>query len=88
MTNNIDIEKLKQYINDLDEQITPLTKKSIIKPKGKQVQDIPENPETVIEIPKKIKVTSEKKKNQLVNARLVKNANHITRTKQKKVRIC
>ena len=65
--NNIDIEKLKQYINDLDEQIVPLTKKTVPKE------------------PKVKKPISDLKREQLIKARVVVNANHQTRIKQKKL---
>lgn len=89
---NIDIEKLKSYINDLEEQITPLTKKSTTK------QKLPTNPETPQEInqvediveekpkkPKKPYTVSDKKMMALEMAREKKNANHALRVKQRKL---
>lgn len=88
---NIDIEKLKSYINDLEEQITPLTKKSTTK------QKLPINPETPQEVaqeveveekpkkPKKPYTVSDKKMMALELAREKKNANHALRVKQRKL---
>ena len=88
---NIDIEKLKSYINDLEEQITPLTKKSTTK------QKLPTNPETPQEVvqeveveekpkkPKKPYTVSDKKMMALEMAREKKNANHALRVKQRKL---
>jgi hypothetical protein len=88
---NLDIEKLKNYINDLEEQITPLTKKSTTR------QKLPTNPETPQEVaqeveleekpkkPKKPYNVSDKKMMALEMAREKKNANHALRVKQKKL---
>jgi hypothetical protein len=88
---NLDIEKLKNYINDLEEQITPLTKKSTTR------QKLPANPEMTEEInqqediqekpkkPKKPYNVSDKKMMALEMAREKKNANHALRVKQKKL---
>jgi len=85
---NLDIEKLKSYINDLEEQITPLTKKSTTK------QKLPTNPETKEETneiiedkkkPRKPYNVSDKKMMALEMAREKKNANHALRVKQKKL---
>jgi hypothetical protein len=88
---NLDIEKLKNYINDLEEQITPLTKKSNTR------QKLPTNPEMTEEIkedevikekpkkPKKPYNVSDKKMMALEMAREKKNANHALRVKQKKL---
>jgi hypothetical protein len=88
---NLDIEKLKSYINDLEEQITPLTKKSTTR------QKLPANPEMTEEInqqediqekpkkPKKPYTVSDKKMMALEMAREKKNANHALRVKQKKL---
>ena len=88
---NIDIEKLKSYINDLEEQITPLTKKSTTK------QKLPPNPETPQEVAQEVEVeekpkkpkkpynVSDKKMMALEMAREKKNANHALRVKQRKL---
>jgi hypothetical protein len=87
---NLDIEKLKSYINDLEEQITPLTKKSTTR------QKLPANPEMTEEIkeveveekpkkPKKPYTVSDKKMMALEMAREKKNANHALRVKQRKL---
>ena len=86
--NNIDIEKLKNYINELDEQITPLTKKS--NAKLNTVSTIQEDAKEVTmpnETTKKkiTRTVTDKKKEQLAKAREIKNANHQVRTKQKKL---
>ena len=89
--NNIDIEKLRNYINDLEEQVTPLTKS-----KSKKVdQTVDEVAKTesadLIEdspVPSKKKITrtvTEKKKEQLVKAREVKKENMEKRNKLKKL---
>ena len=88
---NLDIEKLKNYINDLEEQITPLTKKSTTR------QKLPTNPKMTEEInqqediqekpkkPKKPYNVSDKKMMALEMAREKKNANHALRVKQRKL---
>ena len=87
---NIDIEKLKSYINDLEEQITPLTKKSTTKQKLPN----PETPQEVVQEveveekpkkPKKPYTVSDKKMMALEMAREKKNANHALRVKQRKL---
>lgn len=89
MNNNIDIEKLRSYINDLEEQITPLTK-SKGKPDVKEViQEEQEQPITSPPSqPTKKKITrtvTEKKKEQLIKAREVRKTNTETRNKMKKL---
>ena len=87
---NLDIEKLKSYINDLEEQITPLTKKSTTRQKLPN----PETPQEVIQEaepeekpkkPKKPYTVSDKKMMALEMAREKKNANHALRVKQRKL---
>jgi len=88
---NLDIEKLKSYINDLEEQITPLTKKSTTKQK---LSTNPETKEETFEIvedkeiqkkPRKPYNVSDKKMMALEMAREKKNANHALRVKQRKL---
>jgi len=76
MSNNIDIEKLKSYINDLEETITPLQKS---KSKGKT--DTAETEEK----PKITRTLTDKKKEQLQKAREVRQSNVEIRKKTKKL---
>ena len=84
---NIDIEKLKSYITDLEEQITPLTKKTPVKPKPNVIQD--ENKMIIEEEPTKKQrkpySVTDKKMMALEMAREKKNANHALRVKQRKL---
>ena len=64
--NNIDIEKLKSYINDLEEKITPLTKSK--KPDAKPDQE-------VIREVKRTYAVTDKKKEQLEKARAKRKEN-------------
>jgi hypothetical protein len=92
MNNDIDIEKLRNYINDLEEKITPLTK-TRLKKDVKPVNEIKEEPVEVEEdeldsqpIKKKItRTVTEKKKEQLIKAREVKKENMEKRNKLKKL---
>ncbi|NBP15935.1 hypothetical protein EBU95_16350 [bacterium] len=98
MDNNIDIEKLRNYINDLEEKITPLTKSRPQKD-VKPVKEISEEPaasplarvQPVEEdgpklVKKKItRTVTEKKKEQLIKAREVKKENMEKRNKLKKL---
>jgi hypothetical protein len=98
MDNNIDIEKLRNYINDLEEKITPLTK-SRLKKDVKPVKEISEEPaasplakvqpveeEEPQPVKKKItRTVTEKKKEQLIKAREVKKENMEKRNKIKKL---
>ena len=91
MNNDIDIEKLRNYINDLEEKITPLTKSRPKKDVKKEEPKEPE-PEPVEEeeepepIKKKItRTVTEKKKEQLIKAREVKKENMEKRNKLKKL---
>jgi len=76
MANNIDIEKLKSYINDLEETITPLQKS---KSKSKTGIDEPE------EKPKITRTLTDRKKEQLQKAREVRQSNVEIRKKTKKL---
>jgi hypothetical protein len=76
MSNNIDIEKLKSYINDLEETITPLQKS---KSKGKTEIDEPD------EKPKITRTLTDRKKEQLQKAREVRQSNVEIRKKTKKL---
>ena len=76
MANNIDIEKLKSYINDLEETITPLQKS---KSKSKIETGEPE------EKPKITRTVTDKKKEQLEKAREIRKANVAMRQKSKKL---
>ncbi len=83
---NLDIEKLKSYINDLEEQITPLTKKSNTKPKLTVNPETKEETNEIIEDKKKPRKpynVSDKKMMALGMAREKKNANHALRVKQR-----
>ena len=88
---NIDIEKLRNYINDLEEQVTPLTKsksKKVVEPD--EQPDKPNNADLIEDspVPSKKKITrtvTEKKKEQLVKAREVKKENMEKRNKLKKL---
>ena len=95
---NLDIEKLKTYINDLEEQIVPLTKKAMNKTKQTLLPIVEMNPEVIPDLgrppippstPKpKIRKqydVSDKKMQALALAREKKNINHELRTKQKKL---
>ena len=89
--NNIDIEKLRNYINDLEEQVTPLTK-SKSKKVDQTVDEVAKQESAdLIEdspVPSKKKITrtvTEKKKEQLVKAREVKKENMEKRNKLKKL---
>jgi hypothetical protein len=85
---NLDIEKLKSHINDLEEQITPLTKKSTTKQKLPTNPETKEEPNEIIEDKKKPRKpynVSDKKMMALEMAREKKNANHALRVKQKKL---
>ena len=87
---NLDIEKLKSYINDLEEQITPLTKKSTTKqklpnPEIPQEAELEAEPEEKPKKPKKPYTVSDKKMMALEMAREKKNANHALRVKQRKL---
>ena len=93
MNNDIDIEKLRNYINDLEEKITPLTKtrpKKDIKPakeiKEEVVDDSVEEEPKPEPVKKKItRTVTEKKKEQLIKAREVKKENMEKRNKLKKL---
>jgi hypothetical protein len=95
MNNDIDIEKLRNYINDLEEKITPLTKsrpKKDVKPvkeiKEEPVDDSVEEEEEPEPEPIKKKITrtvTEKKKEQLIKAREIKKENMEKRNKLKKL---
>jgi len=74
MSNNIDIEKLKNYINDLEETITPLQKS-----KSKN------NSEATEIKPKITRTVTDKKKEQLENARKARQKNVEMRQKAKKL---
>ena len=74
---SIDIETLKNYISDLEEQTTPLTKTSV---KSKAV-DAAEP----VQKPKKTYTVTDKKREQLVMAREKKTANDVLRGKAKKL---
>jgi hypothetical protein len=76
MSNNIDIEKLKSYINDLEETIIPLQKS---KSKGKTDTAEPE------EKPKITRTLTDRKKEQLQKAREVRQSNVEIRKKTKKL---
>jgi hypothetical protein len=76
MSNNIDIEKLKSYINDLEETITPLQKS---KSKGK-TEGVEE-----VEKPKITRTVTDRKKEQLEKAREIRKANVAMRQKSKKL---
>ena len=80
---NIDIETLKNYINDLEEKSVPLTKTTTAK--SKQVVDTPVMQQQDIKKQKRPYTVTDKKKEQLVMAREKKNANDILRGKQKKL---
>ena len=84
--NNLDIEKLKSYINDLEEQITPLTKKA--KSKSYEPVEVPELDPIEQPIPTKSKKqysVTDKKLMALELAREKKNQNHEKRVKEKKL---
>jgi hypothetical protein len=87
--NNIDIEKLKNYINDLEEQITPLTKsrlKKDVKPVDESKEDNQEPASPPQPVKKKItRTVTEKKKEQLIKAREIRKANTEARNKMKKL---
>jgi hypothetical protein len=88
--NNIDIEKLRSYINDLEEQITPLTKtKSKSKHDITPIEETQDEPITSQEpepIKKKItRTVTEKKKEQLIKAREIRKTNTEKRNKIKKL---
>jgi len=74
--NNIDIEKLKSYINDLEEKITPLTKSK--KPDAKPDQEV--NREV-----KRTYAVTDKKKEQLEKARAKRKENLDNQNKIKKL---
>ena len=89
MNNDIDIEKLRNYINDLEEKVTPLTKarskKDVKKEEPEPIEEEPveEEPEPVR---KKItRTVTEKKKEQLIKAREVKKENMEKRKALKKL---
>ena len=76
MSNNIDIEKLKSYINDLEETITPLQKS---KSKSKTESSEPEIK------PKITRPLTDRKKEQLQKAREIRKSNVESRQKSKKL---
>ena len=82
MDNNIDIEKLRNYINDLEEKITPLTKS---RPKKAVKSEEPKEPEPVEEVEEEEPQPVKKKKEQLIKAREVKKENMEKRNKIKKL---
>jgi hypothetical protein len=91
--NNIDIEKLRNYINDLEEQVTPLTKSKSKKvdqtvdevAKTESADLIEDSPQPVPSKKKITRTVTEKKKEQLVKAREVKKENMEKRNKLKKL---
>ena len=92
MNNDIDIEKLRNYINDLEEKVTPLTKarsKKDVKPVKETIEEpIDDSVEEEEPQPIKKKITrtvTEKKKEQLIKAREVKKENMEKRNKLKKL---
>jgi len=92
MDNNIDIEKLRNYINDLEEKITPLTKsrskkdaKPITETKEEPIDDSVEEEEPEPVKKKITRTVTEKKKEQLIKAREVKKENMEKRNKIKKL---
>jgi hypothetical protein len=89
MNNDIDIEKLRNYINDLEEKVTPLTKarsKKDVKPVNESKEVPVEENEEPEPIKKKItRTVTEKKKEQLIKAREVKKENMEKRNKLKKL---
>jgi len=81
---NIDIETLKNYINDLEEQTIPLTKKTTAKTKQNETVEQTEITAPPVKQKRPYNVT-EKKKEQLVMAREKRRANDVLRAKQKKL---
>ena len=88
MNNDIDIEKLRNYINDLEEKVTPLTKarsKKIIKEEPVDEEPVEEEPEPEPVKKKITRTVTEKKKEQLIKAREVKKENMEKRKALKKL---
>ena len=92
-----DIEKLRAYINDLEEQAIPLTKKNTTKQspakvveapiieETKEIKQVPEVETKAPEKPKIKRTMTDKKRTQLENARAKKQENLVAKQKIKKL---